>query len=143
MRKLAILFSIFLFSCNSSKKIYSDNSFENLYKAEIGGNSEFSFELVHSNDQYLELINRLNLNDIEDEKLLDINFKENDILVTYLGERTTGGYSIEIDEVYWRESILYVKTNEIKPGKGDMVTMVITHPFCISLIPKADKVILK
>ena len=69
--------------------------------------------------------------------------RKNNILVSYLGERNTGGYSIEVESLYWKEKVLYVKTREIKPGKGEMVTMAITKPYCISLIPKTKKIVYK
>ena len=143
MKKIIVLVSLFLLSCNSSKKVNNETSFENIYKSEIGGKTQFGFEIVDSNEGYLELINRLNLNDLEDEKLLEPNFEENNILVSYLGERNTGGYSIEVESLYWKEKVLYVKTREIKPGKGEMVTMAITKPYCISLIPKTKKIVYK
>ncbi|WP_353893783.1 protease complex subunit PrcB family protein [Proteinivorax hydrogeniformans] len=44
-----------------------------------------------------------------------------------LGERPTGGYSIKT-EVEKQENKIVVKYKEVKPAKGDMVTMVITYP---------------
>lgn len=143
MKRIIVLLSLVLFSCNSSKKGYDKISFENIYKSEIGGKTKFGYEIIHTNEGYLELINQLNLSELEDEKLLEPNFQENDILVTYLGQRNTGGYSIEVESVFWKESVLYVKTREEKPEKREMVTMVLTSPYCITLIPKTEKIILK
>lgn len=143
MKKIIVLVSLILLSCNATKKVYNKTSFENIYKNSTGGKAQFGHEIIHSNEGYLELINRLNLSDLEDEKLLEPNFEENDILVVYLGERNTGGYSIEIESLFWKENVLYVKSKEIKPGKGEIVTMVITKPYCISLIPKTEKIVVK
>lgn len=143
MKKIAILFSIILFSCNSSKKIYEDTKFENIYKGEIGGNVENSFEVIHNNEEYLKVIERLNLIESDNEKLLDIDFDTNNIVIIHMGEKNTGGYSIEVESIYWKNNILNIKTLHQKPKAGENVTMVITTPYCITSIPKAETIVLK
>lgn len=53
-------------------------------------------------------------------------FKENVVLAAFLGERNTGGYSVEITP-----SPVDINVLEKKPGKGLMVTQMITSPFKI------------
>lgn len=53
-------------------------------------------------------------------------FKENVVLAAFLGERNTGGYSVEISP-----SPVDINVFEKKPGKGMMVTQMITSPFKI------------
>ena len=53
-------------------------------------------------------------------------FKEKAVLAAFLGERNTGGYSVEITP-----SPIDVNVLEKKPGKGVMVTQMITSPFKI------------
>ena len=53
-------------------------------------------------------------------------FKENTAVAVFLGERNTGGYSVEI-----RANAIEILVLEKKPGKGVMVPQMITSPFQI------------
>jgi hypothetical protein len=53
-------------------------------------------------------------------------FKENVAIAAFLGERNTGGYSVEI-----RANAIEISVLEKKPGKGVMVPQMITSPFKI------------
>ena len=53
-------------------------------------------------------------------------FKENVAIAAFLGERNTGGYSVEI-----RANGIEILVLEKKPGKGMMVPQMITSPFKI------------
>ena len=57
-------------------------------------------------------------------KLDDEFFKTKVVVAAFLGERNTGGYSIEISR-----STREVRVQEKRPGKDMMVTQVITSPF--------------
>lgn len=53
-------------------------------------------------------------------------FKENVAIAAFLGERNTGGYSVDI-----RANAIEILVLEKKPGKGVMVPQMITSPFKI------------
>jgi hypothetical protein len=52
-------------------------------------------------------------------------FKKNAVVAAFLGERNTGGYSVQITPGANGE----IRVDEKKPGKGMMVTQMITAPF--------------
>jgi hypothetical protein len=63
----------------------------------------------------------------ENQPRLDADFfKENVAIAAFLGERNTGGYSVEI-----RPNAIEISVLEKKPGKGVMVPQMITSPFQI------------
>lgn len=142
MNKIILSVVFFTLSCASNTKINNAN-FEVIYKSSYLGKSEKGFELIQTYKSYCELIKRLELEEVEDEDFFDIDFSNQSILVVYLGERNTGGYSIDISNIYWNKNNLIVQTSETKPQKGEMVTMAITNPYCIVKIPKTSTVILK
>ena len=76
-------------------------------------------------------------------KLVTVNFKENDIIILYQGQKNTGGYSIDVVSIHWEKDILWVKKNETIPEAGKPVTMAITNPYCITIIPKAKSIIIE
>lgn len=128
-----------LVSCNSAKD-YTNTVFEEIYNSQIGGKEEFGFEHITSNEDYLYLVERLNLQEVENDKMLELDFSKNDVVVIYLGQRNTGGYAIAVESMYWQDDILNIQTITTKPEKGENVTMVITTPYCIVSIPKAKEI---
>ncbi len=56
---------------------------------------------------------------------LDTDFKNNILIAAFLGERNTGGYSVEISRTKDGE----IQIDEKKPGKDVMVPQMITSPF--------------
>lgn len=126
-----------MFSCTSSKNRMNDTDFENIYNSSYGGKNNFGFELIQSNEDYINLITRLQIEEFDNnDGLYNVDFESRNVVIIYLGERSTGGYSVEVDSIYWKNEILFIKTKEIKPLKGQMVTMALTNPFCITTIPK-------
>jgi protease stability complex PrcB-like protein len=59
-------------------------------------------------------------------------FKESVAVAAFLGERNTGGYSVDI-----RANAIEILVLEKKPGKGVMVPQMITSPFKIVALKKA------
>lgn len=78
--------------------------------------------LVRDADTYAALTNL----DGNLPKLDDEFFKTKVVVAAFLGERNTGGYSVEIS----REAV-GIRVTEKKPGKDMMVTQMITSPFKI------------
>src|SRR5262249_41228600 len=74
-------------------------------------------------DTYAELIKL----DANLPKLDDEFFKSSIAIAAFLGERNTGGFSVDIA----RDSNGAIRISEKKPGKGMMVPQMITSPFKI------------
>lgn len=55
------------------------------------------------------------------------------LLVTY-GEKTTGGYSVEITDIVVKDDRLEVKVNFYDPGEDEMVTQALTYPYDLAVI---------
>ena len=56
---------------------------------------------------------------------LDVDFKTNILIAAFLGERNTGGFSVDIS----RDKHGEIQVHEKKPGKDMMVPQMITSPF--------------
>jgi hypothetical protein len=76
-----------------------------------------------------------------DSKLpkLNVDFKTNVVIAAFLGQRNTGGYSVEITRAANGE----VQVREKAPGKDVMVPQMITAPFKIVSLPVEGNVPLK
>ena len=56
-----------------------------------------------------------------DGYLVELNFKENDILVMFQGKQNTGGYAIELQSIRWENQVLMIQKKEIFPEEGKAV----------------------
>jgi hypothetical protein len=68
--------------------------------------------------------------------LPDVNFDTRAVVVAYLGQQSSGGYSIEITSVRRAGTVLAVSVNERRPASGDVTTMALTSPFMAVSIPR-------
>lgn len=68
-----------------------------------------------------------------------INFAKKTALLVAMGQRMTGGYSIEILSVIQKEGKINVSADMISPGKNCITTQVVNYPSMLILIPKTDK----
>ena len=69
----------------------------------------------------------------------DINFSSNIVLAVYMGEKSTGGYHIEI--IYIGENAVHIRVyiREISPSLGGCVTMALTQPYHIVKLNRIPK----
>lgn len=52
-------------------------------------------------------------------------------IVKGYGEKTTGGYSIQVDELFETENAIYFKTSLLGPSKDDASTPVASYPYIV------------
>lgn len=58
-------------------------------------------------------------------------------VVVFLGERRTGGYSVEIVRVRAENQKLVVEYRETTPAPGLMVTQALTSPWAVAIVPRS------
>jgi hypothetical protein len=141
MKNFILLLALFLMSCATNNKSMVD--YKILYSGQNGITDEVDYILIKNNQDYIDIIEKLNVNEDSYNELLNIDFSKNNICILLLGQRNTGGYSIEVESLKFVKKVLYIKTKEIGPAKGEMVTMALTNPYCIVVIPKTKQIIVK
>ncbi len=67
-----------------------------------------------------------------------VDFSREMVVAVLLGERRTGGYSVNIINIAAVPEGLRVDYEEIRPGRGCLVTMAITYPFVIVRLPRVE-----
>ena len=137
MIKVLPLLFIILSSCTAPKGIVTQPTFSTIYKNTNGGTHKAGYLHITSNEAYIKLIEALKIDESEYNKLVSVNFNTNDVVVVYQGQKNTGGYSIDVAEIHWENELLIVKTIETIPETGKPVSMFMTSPYCITIIPKA------
>lgn len=136
--------SILFMSCKAKQPVVDENDvFAVVYKSQIGGKKEKSNLIIKNYEDFNALISELNIDEEEFEKLLSIDLEKHDLLVCFLGEKNTGGYDIDVDEVKFSPTSSEVILKEIVPEKNAMVTMSFTTPYMFVTLPKNKTIIVK
>jgi PrcB C-terminal len=142
MKFSLIFLSIIAISCSSSMN-KSNVVYKILHSGEFSSIENKEFLLIEDNQDYISAIEKLNIDESEYDKLLNVDFKTNNICILLLGQRNTGGYSISVDYIKKKQKTLFIKTKELTPEKHSNVITVITNPYCLVVIPKMKNIIIK
>lgn len=71
--------------------------------------------------------------------LRTIDFGKDMLVAVFLGERSSGGYGIEVSRIIETQDAVEVTVIEASPGSGCPVTLALTQPYHIVKIRKTDK----
>lgn len=145
MKTIIALIAISIFTgCKSKQqesipqKNNSDISFTILHQGAHGGRDTASEEIITNQEELKALYREFN-NIIAP----DIDFTQNNVVALFMGTKRSGGYSITVEKIAYnigdkRKAYVLAKTK--KPGKGQVVTLALTSPYCIVAIPKTPAI---
>jgi PrcB C-terminal len=68
----------------------------------------------------------------------DVDFSTSMVAAVFLGSQPTGGISVEITGTRLDGDALVVEFVERRPGRGDVVSQVLTSPFHVVKLPRHD-----
>ena len=142
MRKLLTigLLLLVLTSCsiNVLNNMRVDNviSFELLKQDAYGGRDAKSTAIITSQGQLQELYKELGWSSAP-----AVDFSKNNVVALFMGQKRTGGYSINVRKVTVEDDTATVEVLETSPE--GMATMALTAPYCIVVIPKTANVEVK
>ena len=131
------VFLLFL-SCKPAQQVIvkEKDKYEVVFKSQIGGKKEKSSQVIKNYEEFNALITSLNIEEESFGKLLAIDLEKHDLVACFLGEKTTGGYDIEVDDVLFTETTAQIILKEITPEKNQLVTDAFTSPYLFVLVPK-------
>ncbi len=109
------------------------NGFTILKQDNYGGWENRGNIVIKSKSGLAALYKEINIADVP-----EVDFTKNNVIGLFLGQKSSGGYSIDVVSVKVTGDTAEVTIKEIAPA--GMATMAITQPYCIALIPKTDKV---
>ena len=147
MIRLFVIYIFLLSSCSSSSTINKQTmiisqdtiTFETLAEDFYGGMTDSKFIVIKEETTLNEIYKLINKNKSPGIKIPIINFEKETVLVLFLGEKSSGGYSIAVEQILDENEKVTVKYKVTLPKLGEMVTTVITQPYCIIKIPKTLK----
>ena len=98
------------------------------------------FAIVEENEFPMEVNQWLNSNK-EKEGYFVIEEEEHTYVVITRGEKSTGGYSIIVNEIEDQEEWVSIKVEYINPDPMDMVMQIITYPVIVIRMERTEKTI--
>lgn len=110
--------------------------YEVVFKSQIGGKKEKSNQVIKNYEEFNALITALNIGEESFGKLLAIDLEKHDLVACFLGEKTTGGYDIEVTDVLFTKTTAEIILKETSPQKNELVTDAFTSPYLFVLVPK-------
>lgn len=142
MKKILIsLFAVVLASCSSAsiKTTDANKLYEVLTQQSNGGASIRFFEILSEPSE----IKMLQNDDTLKHKVSALDVQNANFVILNMGEKTTGGYSIGIENVVETDSNIIITVKETNPDPGSMVTQAFTMPFCVVKINSKKPIIFK
>ena len=141
MKKIALVFlTVLLFSCASTTKISEKRPlFEILTQQNDGGASIRFFEILSEPNEIKMLQGDENLK----SKIGSNDIQTANFVILNMGQKTTGGYKIGIENVVETDKNIIITVKETTPEPGGMVTQVFTNPFCVVRINSKKEIIFK
>lgn len=76
---------------------------------------------------------------LESLEVPEIDFTKKTVIGVFSGERSSGGYTIEIDQIVATGKTMTVSALETTPGTSCFVTLSLTYPYHLIQIQKTDK----
>lgn len=143
---LSIIFLMTFSNCDSTKKTQHNNpnaEFTIIHKSEQGGKEEKSYDIIKSNGERAQLLLSINLDEEAMQQIKDVDLDKHIILALHMGQKNTGGFSIDVSNVEEDGDTTYVTVEEKTPEPGAMVTMALTSPYCIALVDKNETIVFK
>ncbi|PCH78165.1 MAG: hypothetical protein COB98_01365 [Flavobacteriaceae bacterium] len=145
MRILTLILLTLLVSNCSSTKLSTNNTplkinFKQLIAESQGGFSSAKFLIIKEKQTTQDVYNQINNIRNPGFEVPTIDYNKQMLFALFMGEKSSGGYTISVDHIIESSNRLTVFINETSP-KG-MTTMAITSPFCFVLLEKSDKEII-
>ena len=131
-----LLFSnCFIFKDQGEKEL----KFETFRKGFYSGIKEKKEIIIKNRDDFLKLWKNFTSNLIPPPEPPYIDFEKYMLIGVFMGNKPTGGFSIEIEKIIEKDKEISVHVKEESPGKNCVVTMAFTQPYHIVTLLKSDK----
>lgn len=141
MKKIGLaLTALLLFACSSTKNDAAKKPlFEVLTQQNNGGASIRFFEILTEEKEIKMLQNDENLQ----KKIKPGDTNKANFVILNLGEKSSGGYSINVEKAEETASQIVLTVKEKKPVPGDMTMTVMSNPYTIVKINSKKEIVIK
>ncbi len=131
LKTLLIICALTFVSCSAQKnKSNASLSFKKIESQSHGGFQQQQFLVITNSKQLKKIYTQLNLTRKPGLPLPKIDFDNETVIALFMGQKNTGGFSVEIDSVInTGDSFVDIIIKENAPT--GMASMAITHPFSL------------
>jgi hypothetical protein len=128
-RILASFAVLLLLGCGTTKKTGTSDKplYEILTQQENGGGNIRFFEILTEEKEITMLQSDRKLK----TKVTSADVSTSNFIILNMGEKTSGGYSIDVESVEETPKKIIVTVKDNVPAAGSMVTQAITYPYTI------------
>lgn len=139
--KSLFIFVVILFSaCKGGQPVQentpSDVPFQVLINASQSNIEEPQRRIIDNQKELESLFAEINKTRDPEIPIPEIDFDKEIIAFVNLGQTSTGGYTITVENIEMTKNEVVIHTGGTSPKSGDNVTMVITTPFTIVKLNK-------
>ena len=140
MKKVISFVVVFiLISCGAKKTTDSKGLYEVLTQQSDGGGNIKFFEILTEPNEIAML---------QSDPLLKDKMKQSDInnsnyVILNMGQKNTGGYSIDVEKVEETDSNIIITVKENNPAPDAMLMQVITYPYTVIKVNSKKEIIVK
>ena len=114
-------------------------SVTNIAKGNYSGVNESIDLIITSEEDWIELWDNMHAGTYPVKELPYIDFSSRTVLASFLGTRSTGGYSIEYSRIVKENSTIKAIFTVKSPEPGAMVTTALSQPYHVVSIGVANK----
>ena len=142
MKKISVsVLTLLLMACGASVQKESGKKplYEVLTQQTDGGANIHFFEILTEPNEIRMLQNDKKLKN----KISPIDVQKSNFVILNLGEKSTAGYSIAIENVEETEKNIVISVKENSPESNAMVTQEFTYPYCVVKINSKKEIIIK
>ena len=128
-----------VFTINSYVQLvygFSAIPFTTLEKGTYSGIIELSFVVIRNKDEWNNFWDRHVSNIIPKPDVPEIDFSKEMVIGVFTGQKSSGGYTVEIVNILKDERIIKVFYKEKAPLPEEIVTTVFTQPYHFIKMPK-------
>lgn len=127
MKKFSVLaFAVILTSCSTFKKpLESKPLYDVLFGSDYGGGSFQFYEIISEENEFKMLLN----DEIIKPYLKADDIKTSNFILVNMGEKNSGGYTLEVDSIQELADKISITLKEVPPS--GMATTAITKPYYI------------
>ena len=140
-----VFFTCYTTPVYTSGSIQKNNNveFKTIKKGQYCGIEKAGNLVITSNEEWKKTWEGLFM-EVEPEvpELPNVDFNKNQVIAVFMGQKGSGGYSVEITGVYEYEDKVIVNVLRKTPSADAMVSQAMTQPFHIILIPMINKQII-
>ncbi|MFH1777864.1 MAG: protease complex subunit PrcB family protein [Candidatus Omnitrophota bacterium] len=129
--------SIFVYSANR-KMFASEIKITQEWKGHYSGYNQQEMFVITTKEEWSAVWKKVHSLQLSIPVLPEIDFDKEMVIAVFMGEKSSGGYIIEVTKIIKTDKEVVVEIMEKTPAPGTMKTMALTQPYHLVVIEKSN-----